>query len=253
MNIVSHIAIGIIGTVITNEPLFLIGSVLPDIALLPNEITNGVRYKKFNKWNVRWKFLYDISHSLFFVVCLYWVNPLLCLGAFIHVLIDVPFHSSTFRWKPFLINRYKTKKKALLLSGGMDSIACAYMEKDFDCVYVNYKQSYHHKEFPCAIEVAAKLGKELIVIKREWKTDIQNRNYYLISEIKRLGYDEVIIGSRNLIPMFDNYKDSNWFNLKVLQYLLKIYVNMPIVGMFKWQVKNKIPNGVRYYSTELSK
>ena len=221
MNIIGHIAIGIIGTVITNEPLFLIGSLLPDVALIPNELRftlkkNMLVKHPFSKWNVRWKCLYDLTHSLFFVVCLYWVNPLLCLGALIHVLIDVPFHSSTFRWKPFLINRYKTKKKALLLSGGMDSIACAYIEKDFDCVYINYGQSYHHKEFPCAIEVASKLGKKLI-------------------------------------PMFDNYKDSNWFNLKVLQYLLKIYVNMPITGLFKWQVKNKIPNGVRYYSTELNK
>jgi hypothetical protein len=98
--------------------------------------------------------------------------------------------------------------------------------------------------------MAKHLGKELIVYHYAWKTDIQNRNYYLIAEIKKMGYDEVIIGTRNIMPFFDKYKDSNWFNLKIYQYLMGIYVNMPLIGNLKFQVKNKLGNYNSYYSTE---
>lgn len=246
MNIIGHISIGVIGYALTKEPLFIIGSLLPDIALIPNEL----KFKKFNKWNVRAKYLYDITHSLFFPFCMLFVSPLMALGVLIHILVDVPFHTSSFRWKPFIINRYRTTKKALLLSGGMDSVACALIEKDFDCIYFNYGQKYHSKEYPHAVEMAKKLGKKLIVINKDWHTDIQNRNYYLIAEIKKLGYDEVITGNRNLFPFLDKYKDSNWFNLKMYQYLIGIYINMPLIGAFKWQVEKKLNNYKKYYSTE---
>jgi hypothetical protein len=246
MNIVGHITIGITGTLITGDTLFLVGSLLPDVALIPNELQKT----KFNKWKVKYKFLYDLTHSIYFVVLTYLINPVLSLGVLIHVLVDIPFHTSSFRWKPFLLNRYKSKRKVLLLSGGADSIACAFLEKDFDCVYFNYGQKYHEQEYECAVKVAKKLKKPLIVIHKRWRTDIQNRNYYFITTVKRMGYDEVIVGNRNLFPLLDKYKDSNWFNLKILQYLLKIYINMPIVGNFKWQVIDKIPKNVKYYSTE---
>jgi hypothetical protein len=246
MNIIGHISIGLIGYAITNDPLFLLGSILPDWALIPNELRN----KKFNKWNVLYKNIYDFTHSIFFCAFLYLININLFISCLIHILIDIPFHSSSFRWKPFLINRYKTKRKALLLSGGMDSVACALIEKDFDCIYFNYGQEYHELEYPHALNMAKHLGKELIVYHYAWKTDIQNRNYYLIAEIKKMGYDEVIIGTRNIMPFFDKYKDSNWFNLKIYQYLMGIYVNMPLIGNLKFQVKNKLGNYNSYYSTE---
>lgn len=246
MNIIGHIAIGLIGYAITDEPLFLIGSLLPDIMLIPNEL----KFKKFNKWNIRFKLGYDISHSLYVPMLLFLFNPIFSFAYLIHILIDIPFHTSNFRWKPFLINRYRTKKKALLLSGGMDSVACGFVEKNFDCIYFNYGQKYHLKEYVMAVEMAKKLNKDLIVIDKNWHTDIQNRNYYLIAEIKKLGYDEVIIGTRNLFPLFDKYKDSNWFNLKLYQHLIKIYINMPLIGNLKFQVKNKLNNYNKYYSTE---
>lgn len=250
MNIVGHIAIGVTGYAITKEPLWLVGSVIPDIALIPNEINNLIHKKRFDKWDVKFKFLYDLTHSLFIPAILFFVSPILSLAYLLHLIIDIPFHTSSFRWKPFLINRYKTKKKALLLSGGMDSVACAFMEKDFDCIYFNYGQIYHEKEFPFAIEMAKKLGKELIVHERPWKTDIENRNFYLIAECKKLGYDEVIVGSRNIFPFTDPYGDSNWFNMKLYQYLMGIYINMPITGCLKFQVKAKLQGYTGFFSTE---
>jgi hypothetical protein len=246
MNIVGHISIGLIGYTITKEPLFLIGSILPDLALIPNEL----RLKKFNKWNVKYKFLYDISHSLFIPIILLFFNKLFALAYLIHLIVDIPFHSSSFRWKPFLINRYKTKKKVLLLSGGADSIACAELEKDYDCIFFDYGQSYINEELNCAIEYCKNKNIDLKIEKRNWHTDIKNRNYYLIAECIKLGYDEIIIGTRNIIPLFDKYKDSNWFNLKIYQYLTKTYINMPLIGNFKFQVIKKT-NYNKYYTTEI--
>ena len=134
----------------------------------------------------------------------------------------------------------------------MDSVAATLIEfdKDIDLIYFNYGQVYHHLEYPHAELLANKLNKELIIINRNWGTDIENRNYYLISEIKKLGYDEVIIGTRNILPIFDKYKDSNWFNLKVYQYLIGIYINTPIIGLFKFQIRSIINKRATYFSTE---
>ena len=246
MNIIGHSIIGYTGFIITKEPLFLIGSLIPDIVLIPNEL----RFNKFDKWNVRYKFLYDISHSLYIPILLLLFNPILAIAYLIHLLIDIPFHTSSFRWKPFLFNRYKSKRKVLLLSGGADSIACAELEKDYDCIFFDYGQSYCSKELNCAIEYCNIKGIDLKIEKRNWHTDIKNRNYYLIAECIKLGYDEVIIGTRNIIPLFDKYKDSNWFNLKMYQYLTKTYINMPLIGNLKFQVIKKT-NHFKYYSTEL--
>ena len=141
MNIIGHLSIGAAGFLITKDPIFLIGSILPDLILVPNEL----RFKKFNKWDVKYKFLYDVSHSLFIPIILFFFNQLFAIAYLIHLIVDIPFHSSSFRWKPFLINRYKTKKKVLLLSGGADSIACGELEKDYDCIFFDYGQSYCDK------------------------------------------------------------------------------------------------------------
>lgn len=246
MNIVGHLSIGLIGCAITKDVAFVYGSMLPDVVLIINEL----RFKKFNKWDVKYKTLYDISHSLYVPLILMPFDSILAIAYLIHILIDIPFHSSSFRWKPFMLNRYTSKKKALLLSGGMDSVACAFIEKDYDCIYFNYGQKYHEKEYPHAVALAKYLDKELIVIEKKWWTDIVNRNFYMISELKVLGYDEVILGTRNVLPFFDKYGDSNWFNLKLYQYLFQIYINMPLIGNMKWQVKNKLNGYTQYYSTE---
>lgn len=245
MNIAGHLLIGGAGFLITEEPLFLIGSIIPDIALIFNEL----RFKKFNKWDVRYKTLYDISHSIYIPFILFYFNYVFAISYLIHIIIDIPFHTSSFRWKPFLINRYKSKKKALLLSGGADSIACAEIEKDYDCIFFDYGQSYCKEELECAIEYCKNKNIELIIEKREWHTDIKNRNYYLISECIKMGYDEIIIGTRNILPIFDKYKDSNWLNLKIFQYLTNVYINMPLIGCFKFQIIKKTNKNI-FYSTE---
>lgn len=253
MNIIGHISIGVIGSLIFNDWFFLLGSVIPDISLIVNEINLRFKNIKFNKFNVYGKDIYDITHSVYILIPLFFISKILFISYLIHLCVDVPFHTSSFRWKPFLLNRWKSKKRAVLLSGGIDSIAATLIENnnnDLDFIYFNYGQEYHHLEYPHALKVAERFNKELIVINKDWKTDIPNRNYYLISEVKKMGYDEVIIGTRNLLPLFDKYKDSNWFNLKIYQYLIKIYINMPLIGLFKFQIENKIDKDITYFSTE---
>ena len=246
MNIVGHLLIGTTGYILTKDPLWFIGSLLPDIALIPNEL----RFKKFNKWDVRFKQLYDITHSLFIPPLLWFISPLFSVAYLLHILVDIPFHSSSFRWKPFLFNRYKTTKKALLLSGGMDSVACGFLETDWEPVYFNYGQEYHELEYPKAKQTASLFNKKLKTIKRNWGHDAENRNFLMILELKKLGYDEVIIGSRNILPFTDKYGDSNWLSLKLLQFLFGIYINMPLTGLFKFQVKQKLNGWTGYWSSE---
>ena len=252
MNILGHVVVGIIGTIITQDYYFLIGSILPDIPLIYNELNNRFRKKQFNKWNVQGKFVYDFTHSVYILPYIYLFSPIFLLAWVIHCVIDIPFHTSSFRFNPLMIKR-KDRKRCVLLSGGMDSVAAAHFEDndDLDYIYVNYGQEYHELEYPHAKKYAESKNKELQVINCDWEHDIQNRNYYLISLVKQLGYEEVILGTRNLLPFFDKYKDSNWLNLKILQYLYGIYINMPLIGQFKFQVKNKLKGtDLTYFSSE---
>lgn len=251
MNIIGHITIGIVGSVIISNPLFLLGSLLPDLPLIANEISLIRKKNKFNKFDVKYKKLYEFTHSLFPLLFMVF-SPTLFISYLIHILVDIPFHTSSFRWKPFMINRWKSKKRALLLSGGADSVACFFIENnnDIDLIYFNYGQVYHNEEYPHALKLAQSFNKSLIVIEKNWGQDPINRNYLFVIELKKLGYDEVILGTRNIFPFFDKYKDSNWLNLKILQYIFNIYINMPLIGQFKWQIKNKIGKKATFFSTE---
>ena len=245
MNLFGHFIIGAAGYAITNEPLFFVGSIIPDVVLIPNELKS----QTFNKWDVRFKSAYDLTHSLFAPIVVWFLSPSMAIAWFLHIVIDIPFHTSSFRWKPFLLNRYQSKKKALLLSGGADSILCAIKERGYDAYFFDYGQTYMEAERICAEQFAAKNGIKLNIITKEWFNDIEDRNVMMIEELVRRGYDEIIIGTRNIFPLFDKYGDSNWWRLKKEQWRLGAYVNMPVVGMFKWQIIKQIKD-YQFYSTE---
>lgn len=122
-------------------------------------------------------------------------------------------------------------KSCVLFSGGWDSAAAYYKTKHLkpDLLFVNYGQNYYLQELQAASDFA---DHEHIILKLSvmpLSHDISRRNYYLIMEAKRRGYNHIITGNRNLIPLFDRYKDSNWFNLKLLSYLLDVKIEMPIL------------------------
>jgi hypothetical protein len=245
MHVIAHIITGLALYGITKDPLALLGSVAPDVALVPNELQR----KPFNKWSMRLPWLYRLTHSLLFPIIGFFVAPTFALASMLHIVMDIPFHTSALRWSPFGFKRYDEGRKALLLSGGMDSVACAQLERSFDCVFFAYGQSYEVLERPHAEAMARALGKELIIIDKPWQTDIPNRNFYMVAELAQRGYNEVIIGTRNLSPLGDCHGDSNWMSMKLLQLLLGVYINMPVVGLFKWQIKSKAKDHT-YYSTE---
>ena len=45
---------------------------------------------------------------------------------------------------------------AISLSGGADSILCGMLERDYDCYFFNYGQTYMLPEFKCALEFTQK-------------------------------------------------------------------------------------------------
>lgn len=122
-------------------------------------------------------------------------------------------------------------KSVVLFSGGYDSIAVALKLNPNECdlLFINYNQSYVLNEFRSAKYFAKEKGFTLKVSDLNLKTDQKMRNVYLIMEAIRLGYDQIYLGTRNILPIFDNYKDSNYLTLKILSYILKVKIKMPVV------------------------
>lgn len=144
----------------------------------------------------------------------------------------------------------KHSEVAMLLSGGWDSAACflIHQRRDMDLIFFNYGQIYKDNELRCAEAMAKKFERQLRIIKLDLTTDFAFRNLIFLIYLKQYGYKEVIVGSRNLIPLFDKYKDSNWFSLKMFGWFLKIKVTLPITG---WN-KSKIIKFVKQrYSNDL--
>lgn len=129
-------------------------------------------------------------------------------------------------------------KTAILFSGGWDSVAVALKakSKNADLVFINYGQTYYINEKKSAHFFANQLKLSLYEIELNLKHDQYRRNFFMIMELIRLEYRVIYIGSRNLISLFDKYKDSNWFSLKVLSILLGIKIKMPIAGYRKRQI-----------------
>jgi hypothetical protein len=132
--------------------------------------------------------------------------------------------------------------QCILFSGGWDSAAIAVMNLKTkpDLLFVNYGQKYFENEADAALKFAKYFGMTLIMISLPLEHDHPRRNFYLISEAKRLGYDEIFIGCRNLFPFMDKYKDSNWFSVKLFGWLMGVKIRTPIAGWMKRRVLTKV-------------
>lgn len=129
-------------------------------------------------------------------------------------------------------------KKALLLSGGFDSAVVFHQliesETNFDVFFVDYNQSYKNKEQEKARKLCSKYKTiNLFTIKISGWDDMPGRNFHFINQIQIRGYDEIYLGTRWILPLFDTWGDANWFTLKIYGHLLKIKVKLPIVGWTK--------------------
>lgn len=134
----------------------------------------------------------------------------------------------------------KKYSKVILFSGGWDSTLCALKHPEADLLFINYGQIYFENEYNAAFSIADKLKKRLSYTEIPLKHDIKNRNFFLILEAVRMGYDEVILGTRNVFPVFDKYKDSNWLSLYILSKLLRVKITMPIIFYTKKRIVNYI-------------
>lgn len=261
MNIVGHFIIGMTQSVITQNPLPLLGNLLPDVSLIPNEI----KIKKtgvFDEKNVDEYVMksYFLTHSLLFSIICYLINPLLGIGVLTHQIIDWYTHVGRFRTRPFYpfsnhkMGKEISDKKALLISGGYDSVAILELidKSQYDYYFFNYGQSYFKQEEKAIKEVEKYYGINITPIRTTWSTDIKNRNFLMISRLQELGYERVSCGSRNIIPLFDKYKDSNYVILKIYGWIHRMIVETPVAFMTKKQIINLIPKDLidKLYSTE---
>ncbi len=123
----------------------------------------------------------------------------------------------------------------VLFSGGWDSAACVikYQHLNPDLIFFNYGQNYLNNELAAARDFALHFNLTLKVIDYPLGHDFQRRNFHLITQAQRLGYKTIIIGARNLIPLTDPYKDSNWWSLRCFGRLMGIRLLNPMVGRTK--------------------
>ncbi len=135
-------------------------------------------------------------------------------------------------------------KTCILFSGGWDSASCALkmLERGErpDLLFINYGQTYMQNEYAAALRFAMYFNLELYRVQVPLKHDQERRNFYLIGVAKALGYRRIVSGSRNVLPWFDKYRDSNWVALKAFAYLMNVTVELPIVGHSKKRIVRHI-------------
>lgn len=127
-------------------------------------------------------------------------------------------------------------KSALLLSGGWDSAACFFKTNVDDLVFFSYGQRYCLKEMIAAIRLCESAGRRLMVFNLNLGHDAERRNFLMLAAMKQNGYGRVVVGSRNVLPQFDRYKDSNWWSLKSFGHLMNMQIELPITGWTKRRV-----------------
>ena len=141
-------------------------------------------------------------------------------------------------------------RQALLFSGGYDSAAVWFKIKDkenTDLVFFDYGQLYMENELKKAILFAKSIDKELIVLRFPGKTDMKNRNLIFIEKAMLANYDTFYLGCRNILPIFDKYKDSNWWTMRMFARDNGIRIVLPIVGWGKKKIINYLKdNGYGY-------
>jgi len=141
----------------------------------------------------------------------------------------------------------QSSRTAILFSGGWDSLYCLIEAErrieQPDLLFFDYGQSYLEREM-IAVQSMEKEGlKRLKYIKyppiptQDGKLGIfDNRNGRFLEAAAAIGYQRVYFGSRNLIPLFDKYGDSNrmWAKRQGLE--LGIEVPTPATLVLKRQI-----------------
>lgn len=97
-----HATLGVVGYAITKEPLFLVGSVIPDFALIYNEAKLRIKKIPFDDSKVDsvTLFMYRFTHSLLFLIIPFMINFWFGVAWLIHQLTDWFTHVGVFSTMP---------------------------------------------------------------------------------------------------------------------------------------------------------
>jgi hypothetical protein len=134
---------------------------------------------------------------------------------------------------------------AILFSGGWDSFFCAIKAiKNGErptLIFFDYGQPYLDAEEQASSKLASTLGVPRAVVKLAPlgnKAGIfANRNETFIREVAAQNFSKIYFGSRNLIPAFDRYKDSNWVWARDMAAKYSVKVETPVTMLPKWYIK----------------
>ena len=153
----------------------------------------------------------------------------------------------------------------VLFSGGWDSTLCLIEALDrYERVvpaFIDYGQPYLAEEQAATDAIAVRFGiiDDLVEIKLPGITRIggtfTNRNRtLLVAALSRVPAPVVYFGSRNLLPIFDKHKDSNWWWARKQARSLSRKVKTPCVGLPKWLIIRRVlASGIKreeVFSTE---
>lgn len=133
---------------------------------------------------------------------------------------------------------------AVMFSGGWDSAAAALWAFDrfprVDLVFYRYNQTYMENEYKAALRFADRFSQPLLIADLNLIHDQPRRNLHFIADLHRRGYRHLISGSRNILPIFDRYRDSNWVTLKLVAHSFGVRIDLPVVGQSKKAIVNKV-------------
>ena len=132
-------------------------------------------------------------------------------------------------------------EKVITISGGFDSgcLPFLFLKKieEYDFLFFRYNQIYLDFELEKATLFSTEFGKKLIIVDCPLlQHDHSRRNFIFVSKLKELNYSEVVMGNRNIFPLWDHYRDSNWCYLKMVGFLFDIKVTLPLFGWSKGRV-----------------
>jgi len=112
MNFLYHTSLGVIGTIITDDPMFLVGSIIPDITMMFNEIIIRKNKQEFDENKVKPWILnsYRFLHSLVILPLIWLLGINFFIGYVIHQVTDWFTHVGRFATMPFYpLNKYQFK------------------------------------------------------------------------------------------------------------------------------------------------
>lgn len=157
---------------------------------------------------------------------------------------------------------------AVLFSGGWDCLYClikAQAAGDYpDLLFFDYGQPYLEQELKAVMAMKESGLKNLFICDYQTLTAqkiknssgiFDNRNGRFLLQVSKFDYRRVYFGSRNLIPLFDKYGDSNFIWAKRQGRELGIEVMTPATAMPKswiiWTCRRQMPDFAQHvFSTE---